>query len=166
MEYGESKRLFIHYLSDATHYIQIDSHMSLSTDVRYKANSRTAKVITSADDKLLYISDANIEKLVHQVNIKINKLYNLLCLNSLRHKGKSKYMIIRSPHKKCNLTGHNVNKNCIAINQIRTNLSEETTKFLGIYFDEYLTWKHHMNYVNDRISASLFMIKQVKHILQ
>ncbi len=31
--------------------------------------------------------------------------------------------------------------------------------------DEFLTWKHHVKHVNNKISRSLFMIKQVKNIL-
>ena len=46
------------------------------------------------------------------------------------------------------------------------NLTEEAIKFLRIYFVEYLTWKNHLKYVNNIISSSLFMINQVKHILQ
>jgi len=34
-----------------------------------------------------------------------------------------------------------------------------------VIFDESLTWKQHINYINNKISKSLFAIKQVKHIL-
>jgi len=74
-------------------------------------------------------------------------------------------MIIRSPRNKCDLTGHNVYINDIAISRIGNNLTEESKKFRRIYFHEYLTWKYHLKYVNNRISSSRFMIKQVKHIL-
>ncbi len=119
-----------------------------------------------ADDTSLYISDANTEQLFDKANIEINKLYNWFCSNRLcLNARKTKYMIIRSQRNKCDLTGHNVYINDIAISRIGNNLTKETTNFLGIYFDEYLTCKHHLKYTNNRISSSLFMIKQVKHIL-
>jgi hypothetical protein len=42
---------------------------------------------------------------------------------------------------------------------------ETTTKFLGIYLDEFLTWKPHIKHVKNKISRALFAIKQVKHVL-
>ena len=42
---------------------------------------------------------------------------------------------------------------------------EHSTKFLGIHLDENLTWKHHIIYMNKRISRALFALKQVKFTL-
>ena len=125
------------------------------------ANSTTSKVMSFPHNIMLYISDVNTEKLFDKANIEINKLYNWfssnrLCLNA----GKTRYMIIRSPCNKRDLTGHNLYINDTAISRIGNNLTEETTKFPGIYFDEYLTLKQHLKYVTNRISCSLFMIKK------
>ena len=49
--------------------------------------------------------------------------------------------------------------------RIGIEFEEESTTFLGVIFDESLTWKQHINYINNKISKSLFAIKQVKHIL-
>ena len=45
--------------------------------------------------------------------------------------------------------------------RIGIGFEEESTKFLGVISDELLTWKQHINYINNKISKSLFAIKQV-----
>ena len=49
--------------------------------------------------------------------------------------------------------------------KIANNLEEKSTKFLGIFIEESMTWKHHINHVNKKISRALFIIKQVKNFL-
>ncbi len=179
------KDWIIHYLTDRAQYVQIDSHMSEQCNIKCGVptgfNYRTPAVLNIckrhskfnnwksnlfSDDTSFYISDANTEKLFDKANIEINKSYNWFSSNRLcLCARKIKYVIISSRRNKYDLTGHNVYINDIAISRIGNNLTEESIKFLGIYFDEYLIWKHHLKYVNNRISSSLFMIKQVNHIL-
>ena len=42
---------------------------------------------------------------------------------------------------------------------------EEGCKFLGVYLDENLSWQNHINHISKKISKSLFIMRQVKHIL-
>ena len=51
------------------------------------------------------------------------------------------------------------------LEQIGNNCKENATKFMGIYLDEHLTWKHHVNQLNKKVSKALFSIKQVKYVL-
>ena len=72
-----------------------------------------------ADDISLCISDANTEQLFDKANLEINKLHDWFCSNRLcLNTKKTKYMIIRSPHNKCNLTGHSVYIDDVAIIRI------------------------------------------------
>ena len=120
----DTKRLDYKLFKDRAQYVQIDSHMSEQSNIKCTirqgpilgpmiyliyvndiANSTTTKVMSLQT----YISDANTENLFHKVNIEINKLYDWFCSNRLcLNAKKTKYMIIRSPHNKCDLTGHNV----------------------------------------------------------
>ena len=77
---------------------------------------------------------------------------------------KTKFIIIKAPNQKCDCTGLSIKINGTPI-QIANNLEEKSTKFLGIFIDEAMTWKYHINHVNKKISRALFIIKQVKNLL-
>ena len=48
---------------------------------------------------------------------------------------------------------------------IGNDCDEKSSKFLGIIFDENLTWRDHVSHVNKKISRALFSIKQVRNTL-
>ena len=60
--------------------------------------------------------------------------------------------------EKCNVF------NCMHLT-VRWSTSEEGCKFLGMYLDENLSWQNHINHISYIISKSLFIMRQVKHIL-
>ena len=78
---------------------------------------------------------------------------------------KTKYILIKPQSNKSTDDHHNIYINGTILTKVGNAFSEKATKFLGISIDESLTWKHHIKNVNNKISRSLFMIKQVKHIL-
>ena len=49
--------------------------------------------------------------------------------------------------------------------KIANNLPEKSIKFLGmhIHVDENLSWKHHTNHLNKKISHAIFNINRAKH---
>ena len=53
----------------------------------------------------------------------------------------------------------------VALEQIGSQFTNKTTKFLGIYMDDSLTWKHHLTHVNNKISRALYGIKQANNVL-
>ena len=48
------------------------------------------------------------------------------------------------------------------LTRIGNDCDEKSTKFLGILFDENLTWRDHVSHVNKKISRALFSLKQVR----
>ena len=78
---------------------------------------------------------------------------------------KTKYIVIREPYDKSDITGLSLLINGVPLNQIGNAYGEKSTKFLGIYIDEFLTWNHHLTHINNKISRALFMIRQAKHFL-
>jgi len=42
-------------------------------------------------------------------------------------------------------------------------LKVKYTKFLGIFIDDRLTWKHHLKFVENKLSSANFIIKQIRH---
>jgi hypothetical protein len=63
------------------------------------------------------------------------------------------------------LKGFNLAINGNSLQRVGDGCIETTTKFLGIYLDEFLTWKPHIKNIKNKISRALFAIKQVKHVL-
>ena len=49
------------------------------------------------------------------------------------------------------------------LQRIGEDCPEQSTKFLGIYLDEFLNWKAHISHLNRKLSRALFAIKQIKH---
>ena len=77
---------------------------------------------------------------------------------------KTKYIVIKPKHKKCDLNGLSISIDKIPLLRIGNDCDEKAAKFLGLYIDEHLTWKHHIAHVNTKVSKILFVIKQVKYI--
>ena len=87
----------------------------------------------------------------------VNDLYNWFCATN-----KTKYLIIRPPHRPCNLENYHICINNARLRRVGNNCSESSTKFRGIYIDECLTWRYHVAHVNSTISRAIFDIKQLK----
>ncbi len=62
------------------------------------------------------------------------------------------------PHEDIYLNGERVE-------QISHNKDEKCFKFLGIYIDETLSWKYHVNKVCKKITSANYIINKVKNIL-
>jgi len=170
---------FKSYLTDREQYVQInDTQSSLSNCnfgvpqgsilgpilftiyVNDLANATKENILSFADDTTLYLSDSNIETLYRRGNDEINKLFIWLCANRLSlNITKTQYLIIRPKHKSLTQPLPNITINNIKIAHM------ESVKFLGVHVDEYLSWKPHINMLNQKLSKSMFIINKVKHIL-
>ena len=42
---------------------------------------------------------------------------------------------------------------------------DKAVKFLGVFIDENLSWKYHLNHISNQISRSLYTLKQAKNSL-
>ena len=78
---------------------------------------------------------------------------------------KTKYLVIQSPQQQCDLSNLYITINEINLERIGKDCKEQSTKFLGVYIDENLSWKAQISHMNTNISRSLYMLKQVKHCL-
>ncbi len=66
---------------------------------------------------------------------------------------------------KDNLTNYSIHIGNNELDRIGNDCIEQSTKFLGMYIDENLTWKKHITEVTKKVSRALFSIKQVKYVL-
>ena len=74
-------------------------------------------------------------------------------------------MIITPPNSRINISNQEINIGGNIIERVGNDMPEKAIKFLGIYLDEHISWKHHIKYINGKISRSLFAIKQLKNYL-
>ena len=103
---------------------------------------------------------------VHSYCIYINGLYQWFCANKLSfNAGKTKYIVIKPSYKNCDLSNMNIQIDDTPLARIGNDCPEKATKFLDLWIDENLSWKHHISHVSNKVARALFMIKQVKKVL-
>ena len=74
-------------------------------------------------------------------------------------------MVISSPKSRNLAHQGNIYINGVNIQRVGNAEQEKYMKFLGILLDDKLTWKYHIDYVNNKIARALFAIKQAKHLI-
>ena len=115
------------------------------------------KVKLFADDTLLTMESDNYRDLQSRVNIELNKVHNWLCSNYLTlNIAKSKFMIIASKKKP------NTGEFQVKING--TNLENcSSYKYLGVYIDENLNWKVHVDYICEKVTKVCGILAKLRH---
>ena len=122
----------------------------------------TSDIITFclfADDTSLLYTDKNVDLAVHNLNFELRKittwlLANKLCINVL----KSNYIIFCASQYKYTQS--------VPIILNDTNLDQaKDTKFLGIYIDENLSWKKHIDIITTKISKNIGVMNRLKYFL-
>ena len=115
----------------------------------------------------LYADDSTLTTRVHKdqldqsielINNELKNLHLWLCANKIAiNKEKSKYMIFSS------------NENIMITSNIKIGneiiLECDFTKFLGIYVDNHLTIKHHINVISKKLSKSVGLLHKLKKFL-
>ena len=182
---GSANKWFLNYLSGRKQYVEIENTKSGYQNiicgvpqgsilgpllyliyVNDISKSTNGHILSFADDTSLYVSDSDPDDLFNKANSMFASLFDWFCANRLSlNPTKTKYIVFRPQSKKCDFTGKVVSINGTPLNQIGAKFNDPATKFLGIYMDEHLTWKHHLAHINSKISRALFIIKQVKNIL-
>ena len=128
--------------------------------------STNAHILSFADDTSMFSSDHNINRLYEKANYAMNCLYEWFCANRLSlNPNKTKYIVFKAGNRTCDNKDLNVIINDTTLQQVGSMFTNKTTKFLGIYVDESLSWKYQLKHINNKISRSLYGIKQVKHFL-
>ena len=116
-------------------------------------SSGLLEAIMFADDTNLFFSHKDIKELFRIVNIELDKICTWLQANKLSlNEGKTKYTLFHKPKDKDNsplkLPILNVNGKEIQ----RT----DCIRFLGVLFDENLTWNNHIHLIGNKISKNVW----------
>ena len=135
-----------------------------------------------ADDTAGLKSGFNLQELIAEVNIEINKLANWFRSNKMAvNVSKTKYIIFKPKGVKVEVDQNNgivYDENeigqpkdktkitpLIRIHDKSVELCNRTYKLLGLYLDEHLSFDHHCDYIRSKISQSNFIISRAKHFL-
>jgi len=128
-------------------------------------SSTSLNLLSFADDTTVYHSSPNLRDTFGTINTELTKMYIWLCENKLLlNISKTKFMIFGPQNSVIpNAPQLKINNQLIA--QVGNTHNEKSIKFLGVYLDEHLTWKNHINATCNKMSRSLFAINQAKKFL-
>ena len=105
-----------------------------------------------ADDTSIYYSHSDIKQLEATLNSELQNLDIWMKSNKLSvNISKSNYLIFHPSQKKLSL-------NLILKYDNQILVQKRHIKFLGVYLDENLSWKIHINYISKKISESVGII--------
>ena len=118
--------------------------------------------IMFANDTNFFISDSNIENLFKTVNKELRTVANWFKANKLSlNISKTKYSLFHSTRKRKDIP--NILPP-LHIDNVPVK-REFVTKFLGVYLDENVSWKHHINIVSTKFCKSIGILYRTRCIL-
>ena len=115
-----------------------------------------------ADDTHLFISDSNIGNLFETMNEELRKVANWFKANKLSlNISKTKYSLFHSTRKRKDIP--NILPP-LHIDNVPVK-REFITKFLGVYLNENISWKHHINILTTKVCKSIGILYRTRCIL-
>ena len=120
---------------------------------------RCCQLFYFADDTNLFFSHKNLDSVHEILNCELRKIATWISANKLSlNIKKTHFIIFKSRGKKLN---QNVSSkiNDQAIEQVKY------TKFLGLYIDDELTWKYHLDHAAAKISKMTGIMAKARHYL-
>jgi hypothetical protein len=134
-----------------------------------------------ADDTFTLDAGEDLNTLINTVNMEINKIAVWFRANKLAvNIDKTKYIIFRMKGKKIDkntpdiiyngnepgqLYDHTLVTSLERYHDEHTSPDCRAYKYLGIYLDEHLTLESHTTHIINKLTRSLYCIKQARHII-
>lgn len=116
-----------------------------------------SKTILFADDMTMYLTGPYPEQLVHYANNELEKLHQWCLCNRLTINTKKTQFMLFTIKSMTNLPQLQLNKNVI--------FQTDQIKFLGVTYDESLTFKHHISNLTLKISRLIALLFQIKDFM-
>ena len=110
-----------------------------------------------ADDTNVIYSSKDIKNLEKLVNSELININQWLCNKLMLNVQKTKFMVFSY----YNFSTYNIS---LSLNQKEIE-RVEVIKFLGVFLDNNLTWKHHINEKAKQISKTVGIMSKLKNIL-
>ena len=118
---------------------------------------RYSLAILFADDTMLFLQNESLKPIVKQANIDLKLLMHWLKANKISlNASKTELVIFRPLRKKINYEVK------IKVNGHRLRPSS-VVKYLGVYIDEHLNWKHHINFVANKLKRANGALSKLRH---
>ena len=130
-----------------------------------------------ADDTSFLISGKNLNEIITKLNVELKKVADWFRANELSlNPEKTKFMIFNKNHDSIQWDEIDIYLDFNNSNQNNTNLKSKleyvnkyspnpTIKFLGLYLDSELSFKFHIKEVQNKMSKSLYILRQVSKFL-
>ena len=114
-----------------------------------------------SDDTNLFFEHVNLIILFSIVNEELNKIYQWFNIWKLSlNADKTKYSLLHKPSKTNDLP--------LLLSKLLINDNEVervgSIKFLGVLLDEYLSWKEHIKYTENKVTKSFGLLYRAKPI--
>ena len=123
----------------------------------FSNSSSVLSFMLFADDSSVFYSHRNPQILLDTINAELIHINEWIQANKLSlNIKKTKYMLFSNSLK--SLPG-NIILNHSYINRV------ESTKFLGVFIDEHISWNSHLLYINKIISRNVGVIYKLKYII-
>ena len=120
------------------------------------------EAILFADDTNHFYSHNNVKELFRTMNAELSHLNDWFCANKLSlNTDKTKYVLFHKAKSKDNLP---LVLPDLFINDVKIK-SENSMKFLGVMIDENVTWKTHVELVENKISKSVGILFKASRAL-
>jgi hypothetical protein len=132
--------------------------------------------LNSLLNDFLFAVDTTLPELLEFVNVEFHKICTYFRQNKLvLHPGKTQFALFSNSRdaRDCNISIFVNNNNhvshdpslCIPIERVQNPSNIPAVKFLGLYFDTELTFKHHIKTICTRVSRVLYMLRTCKNFL-
>ena len=166
--YLENRCLYVEHNGHASHYIQLKPYgvpqgsvlgpilfLLYANDI--SSCLKHSKYILFADDTTLFVSDEIEDNLYRKMNEDLKGLTDWCNANSLKiNVNKTNYMLFNAK------TNTNPSRSRLVLADTPLNQVKQF-KLLGIFIDEKLLWKEHINYLCIKIGQGLYGLRRVKH---
>ena len=121
-----------------------------------------SKVILFADDTTVITTGDTPAQLLTNTNDELEKIQRWFSDNELTlHPAKTNYMIFNSKKREHFENKIEINNN--KLERIGETKSEKSCKFVGLYVDENLTWKHHIEHILQKLHKNAFLLNLLKN---
>ena len=136
-------------------------------------SSRFLSLLFADDTTLLYTHD-DFQILLEIVNTEFKKVCEFFRANRLvLHPDKTKFMIFSRSTPPQDFTilcdnnnmGQDLDGNISQIGRVTSNDDLPAIKFLGVFFDPNLNFKHHTSNLKNKLSKALYALRSVKNTL-
>ena len=122
----------------------------------HKTPTQLLKPILYADDSNFFYSFRENENPTGILNAEINKIMDWLNANKLSLNVKKSHYIVFHPKQK------KIDHQLILQINNQTIEQVQATKFLGYIIDEEITWKKHIQYLSNKLSKSIGILKKAR----